>query len=1153
MTTQHPKIHELLERDPKSIGLANQGQARIRAERTDQATAELRLELESFVCDGEYGRAIERILSRYLESLRKPKQSAAWVAGFFGSGKSHLLKMLAHLWVDTPFSDGVSARTLVRGLPDDVRAHLRELDTQAARAGVQLKAPAGTLPSGSGDHVRATILSVILDACDLPTQYPQAEFVFWAREQGFEKALKDAVQGAGKEWLSELNNLYVSPIIAKTLLALDPQFATSDAQARETLRARFPKLHTDITTAQLTAAARKALIGKGGLPLTLLVLDEVQQYLADSADRSQTITEATEAIATQLDSRVMLVASGQSALGSTPNLMRLRDRFPVHIQLSDADVEAVTRKVLLGKKETAKQAIKENLDRNAGEVSRHLGGTRIAPRPSDVSTALADYPLLPCRRRFWEECFRAVDAQGTQSQLRSQLKILHEAITRIADRNLGAVIPADLLFEALSASLVNTGVLLGEINTRIAQLDDGTPEGVLKRRICGLVFMIGRMPREQAVDIGVRATPAMIADLLVEDLNVDSGPLRSKVDTALKELADSGILMQVGPEYRHQTTEGAEWDRAFRERFAAVTSNAAEIESKRTQLFGAAVQVLVGGLKLTHGVSKTPRAAKLHAGLAAPPPGDSITVWLRDQWSGSQAEVLRDAQARGVTDPTIHLFLPRRGDVELAKAIAEIEAAQGVLNQRGSTSTPAGHDARQNMHTRLDAAKAAATSVVRDIVAAAQVLQGGGTEVFGADTASKLQSAAEQSLTRLYPQFDDADNDQWGVVIRRARDGSDEPLKPVGWNGPTPDHTVCKEVLKQIGPGALGSKVRGALKAPPFGWPQDAIDAALIALHRAGVVRVAKNGVAIAPGQLDQAGVGAAEFRSETVVVSVGDKLAARSVIAALGVQVRAGEEELKCVQCLEAARALLNRATGPAPAPLPPSSALIDGLAPLSGGALVVAVAQKKDELIALAEGAKKQAEEIERLLPAWRELERLAKHAAPLASCQSVHAEVDAVRANRSLLASPDPVAPLATSLANELRGELARSHQSLIDALSAADATLSSDDSWGKLQPTDQIRLREQFALSPAPPLAVKTNAELLTALDSQSLAARTDAAAAVPTRVAGALAEAARLLQPKAQRLKLAAVTLSTEVDVKAWIADHEAKLLALVKEGPVTVG
>ena len=116
------KIHETLDRDPRQHALANSGQARITSEKDERAMQELRAELETFVCDGQYGDAIEIILKSYLNNLDRPKQDAAWVSGFFGSGKSHLLKMLGHLWVDTPFSDGATARSLVHGLPDEVVA-----------------------------------------------------------------------------------------------------------------------------------------------------------------------------------------------------------------------------------------------------------------------------------------------------------------------------------------------------------------------------------------------------------------------------------------------------------------------------------------------------------------------------------------------------------------------------------------------------------------------------------------------------------------------------------------------------------------------------------------------------------------------------------------------------------------------------------------------------------------------------------------------------------------------------------------------------------------------------------------------------------------------------------------------------------------------
>ena len=60
------KIHELLARDPRTHALANSGQARITSGDDERAIKELRAELETFVCDGQYGSAIERILSSYL-------------------------------------------------------------------------------------------------------------------------------------------------------------------------------------------------------------------------------------------------------------------------------------------------------------------------------------------------------------------------------------------------------------------------------------------------------------------------------------------------------------------------------------------------------------------------------------------------------------------------------------------------------------------------------------------------------------------------------------------------------------------------------------------------------------------------------------------------------------------------------------------------------------------------------------------------------------------------------------------------------------------------------------------------------------------------------------------------------------------------------
>jgi hypothetical protein len=82
-------------RDPTTLELLNNGVSKVSEIGHDSGQIKtLRFELQNFVCDGEYARGMERILSAYLGGLGKAEQSAVWVSGFFGSGKSHLVKLL---------------------------------------------------------------------------------------------------------------------------------------------------------------------------------------------------------------------------------------------------------------------------------------------------------------------------------------------------------------------------------------------------------------------------------------------------------------------------------------------------------------------------------------------------------------------------------------------------------------------------------------------------------------------------------------------------------------------------------------------------------------------------------------------------------------------------------------------------------------------------------------------------------------------------------------------------------------------------------------------------------------------------------------------------------------------------------------------------
>ncbi len=94
---------DVFRNDPTQHSLQNNGVSQV------DDTAALRYELETFVCEGEYEKGLDRILTTYLSHLDLNMQPSAWVSGFYGSGKSHLVKILEALWTNSLDKDTLLA------------------------------------------------------------------------------------------------------------------------------------------------------------------------------------------------------------------------------------------------------------------------------------------------------------------------------------------------------------------------------------------------------------------------------------------------------------------------------------------------------------------------------------------------------------------------------------------------------------------------------------------------------------------------------------------------------------------------------------------------------------------------------------------------------------------------------------------------------------------------------------------------------------------------------------------------------------------------------------------------------------------------------------------------------------------------------------
>lgn len=1155
-------IKDILLIDPSREPLVNNGQARLADQTDEKVVAELRGELKMFVCEGEFARGLDCILSEYLGNLGNSSQKAVWVSGFFGSGKSHLLKMLAHLWADTPFSDGATARGIVPEMPKEIRAHFAELD-QAGRRYGGLFSAAGTLLAGSHDRVRETVLGVILRAAGLPEQYPVARFVLWLEREGALDKVKKHVESNGGTWEKELANLWVSTRIRKAILAWDKNFAPSEADVRAALKQQFQEQTGDLTTPEFIGLAKDVLLRHAAqnsnnpeqLPCTIVLLDEAQQYIGDSHDRSTVFTELAEALTKQFDGRVLLVSAGQQALNDVELLHKLMDRFVVKVPLSDTDVETVTRKVSLRKKPAAIPTVKGTIESHGGEIARHLQGTKIGPRSNDDKTIVDDFPLLPVRRRFWEECFRQIDAAGTKSQLRSQLSIIHDAVGNLADDRLTAVIPADALYDSLKAYMLGTGVLLREIHERIEELGvPGTDEAVLAKRIASLVFLISKLPTNLGADLGVRASAAHIADLLVSDLAADNHLLRQKVAETLEKLVEFGLLMKVDDEYRMQTRAGSEWLATYNKKQQEIRGSEPKIQEVRNNLIYAAIDEAVRGVRILQGLPKEPRDLSVDRDATPPTPGGrGLTVWVRDGWSAAEKDVTSAARKAGASSSLIYSFIPKAYADDLKTAIVNSEAANSTLETYGPQSEAEGQEAMRAMTSLRDSAITNRDRLIRDIVGGTKVWLGGGTEQLHTTLAEKLKVAAEAAVARQFKDFSAADKASWDVVMKRAKEGTDKPMEPVGHTGAVETHAVCVEVLGRTATGATGSDVRSQLQDPPYGWPKDAIDAALVVLVGAGHLSAKLNGAPIAAAQLDQNKITKTIFTRETKTISMSDRLKVRGTLAKLGLKPKSNDEDGPlAADFLKKLVEIGRRTGGEEPLPAAQSVVFIEDIQRLTGVEMLAEMVARKADIDAAADTWPKLADLASTRLAAWDELQKLFDHAKNEPGAAAINADIQAITTGRLLLDATDPLPPIRSKIAEILRKRLKETHEDHRQTFDREVKQLAASSVWSQLPSDKQTAILAEVGLREPDAVDVSTDAAIAAALAERPIDSRRNAALAVPTLAGQALRKAAAAVEPTARSIAIEKTTLRDADEVREWAKRAESHLLEEVKKGPVLV-
>jgi hypothetical protein len=163
---------------------------------------------------------------------------------------------------------------------------------------------------------------------------------------------------------------------------------------------------------------------------------------------------------------------------------------------------------------------------------------------------------------------------------------------------------------------------------------------------------------------------------------------------------------------------------------------------------------------------------------------------------------------------------------------------------------------------------------------------------------------------------------------------------------------------------------------------------------------------------------------------------------------------------------------------------------------------------------------------------------------------AALSAIKSGRTLLDEPNPVVPLVSSAAADLRTKANVGIQDWKTAWEAGQARLKTDEAWGKISPEKKHDTLAAHGLLVRTSPDLSTPEKIVESLSACGISQWRDITLALPARVDAALQDAAVEIEPKTQSVTIPRRTLRNEEDLNTWLSEVRIAIAPHLASGPV---
>jgi len=519
--------------------------------------ASLRIELDEYVITGEIGRKLEQFLDAY---NNYDTSNGVWISGFFGSGKSHLLKMLA-LVLENREVDGTSAHDIfaekLKREPMLAGALNKAVSIPSKSILFNIDQKADVISKADVDALLAVFQKVFDEFCGFYGKQPHiAQFERDLHSRGQFDAFKAAFQDAAeKSWESGREQALLE---AKNVAIAFAKATGGDPADAKDILSQYRK-DTRVSIEDF-ANTIKAWIDEQpkGFRLNFFV-DEVGQYISDNVKLMTNLQTIAESLNTKCKGQAWLIVTAQEDMTSVIGDMtqkqendfsKIQARFGNRMPLSSADVAEVIQRRLLSKTPEATVTLGNLHDSEANNLKTlfdFADGSITLKNYRDRDHFVASYPFPPYQYTLFQMAITSLSQhnafEGKHSSVgeRSMLGVFQEVSKKLKDREVGGLATFDLMFEGIRTALkssVQQSIQIAEKN-----LDDPFAVRVLKA-----LFLVKYVKE-------FKPSVRNISILLLSEFDADQQQQRRQIGEALSLLERETYIQRNGEVYEFLSNE----------------------------------------------------------------------------------------------------------------------------------------------------------------------------------------------------------------------------------------------------------------------------------------------------------------------------------------------------------------------------------------------------------------------------------------------------------------------------------------------------------------------------------------------------------------------------------------------------------------------